>query len=1000
VVSTQLIVRSLTAIRSAIEDSFQGFIKFNQAAAEIQTILDQPLEEIRGHVRQLSDAFNTPILDVAKAKYQAISNGFITASDSSKVLTAALKFGKVGVASATDSVDLISTALNAYGNSADHAETISAKLFKTVQLGRVVGTELANSFGRVAPIAKEVGASEDEILAAFSSITIGGVKASEAATQIRATLTALLKPSDAATDAFRKLGVESGEQLIQAKGFQGALQSLIGATDGSASAVARLFPNVRSLNGVLRETGTGANIFQDHLREIQQASASLLNKKYDIRIQSNAEQVAASLNKLGNAFKVDVGEQLVEATHAVLQFVGGTDTLIAAGGTLLPILAAGTAALLTYSGALATVSAKNSILRASNDATRLSFGRLAGSLSLLTAAFGAVEIGHSLGKYIQSQIEEARNAIAKASKDYVAGQAEAAAKIAQDAHRASDEKFRDENSISAKLKSIYNLNVDAAKASNDQLVTDSQSAMDKIVKQFEDGAAKAKSAWEKAKQDIGASKKNQSDLQGTLQDRRFDAGNKRLSPLQLSSKDQERALELSKASAQKLARGDREGSDALARRADSYASAAASAAEASKSTVQMQHAEQTIQTLIQNRIRAESQYQATRAKDGKAAEKSASDQLSKATKLKAIGEDFGKNAKLYGEDGNPLGGKDLAAHLQGARKNVNDFEKISGVKIPELGIAKAGLDSLAQTINGDLATRRFVIKNLILDASTLKGPKTLGELLGEGTTQRTEKHEADSNAINSRQRLSNLTDQETAARTHAALLLQAKPSLGENVVSGFKSATSNVPYPKQAQQEGQLNSLFARTLALTQQKAPIRVDQLQNLNNEALKQSAAATQALGGRFETLAAALAALTQAVSRGGQQAAPAAASAPQPTMIEEPEEPEGHALGGLIQGFAKGGLVRYMAGGGFVPKGTDTVPAMLSVGEMVIPAGPTKQFYSQLQSIRAGRAPENAGAQAAGDTHIHAPISIHGSNQSPQQIAKAVAAHITRMQRTGSK
>ncbi|MBX9788580.1 MAG: hypothetical protein K2Y37_06665 [Pirellulales bacterium] len=97
VIGTQVIVRALNSIRSAVEDSFQGFIDFNRALAEIQTISPDSLENLGSEVRQLSDAFNAPILDVARAKYEILSNGFETTAESSQVLVAALKLSKVGL---------------------------------------------------------------------------------------------------------------------------------------------------------------------------------------------------------------------------------------------------------------------------------------------------------------------------------------------------------------------------------------------------------------------------------------------------------------------------------------------------------------------------------------------------------------------------------------------------------------------------------------------------------------------------------------------------------------------------------------------------------------------------------------------------------------------------------------------------------------------------------------------------------------------------------------
>ena len=91
----------------------------------------------------------------------------------------------------------------------------------------------------------------EELQASFISLTIGGVKATEAATQLRGVMTGLLKPSEGMKGAFREIGVESGEAAIATWGFQGTLQKLISTTGGSASEIAKLFQNVRGLAGVL-----------------------------------------------------------------------------------------------------------------------------------------------------------------------------------------------------------------------------------------------------------------------------------------------------------------------------------------------------------------------------------------------------------------------------------------------------------------------------------------------------------------------------------------------------------------------------------------------------------------------------------------------------------------------------------------------------------------------------------------------------------------------------
>lgn len=48
------------------------------------------------------------------------------------------------------------------------------------------------------------------------------------------------------------------------------------------------------------------------------------------------------------------------------------------------------------------------------------------------------------------------------------------------------------------------------------------------------------------------------------------------------------------------------------------------------------------------------------------------------------------------------------------------------------------------------------------------------------------------------------------------------------------------------------------------------------------------------------------------------------------------------------------KYLAGGGFVPKGTDTVPAMLTPGEVVMNPRASRKWFTQLQAMNAGVQP----------------------------------------------
>ena len=82
--------------------------------------------------------------------------------------------------------------------------------------------------GRTQTIGHELGVEMEELEAALITVTIGGVKANEAATQIRGIMSALLKPSQAMTAALHSIGVESGPAAIATWKLGGTIQTIAG----------------------------------------------------------------------------------------------------------------------------------------------------------------------------------------------------------------------------------------------------------------------------------------------------------------------------------------------------------------------------------------------------------------------------------------------------------------------------------------------------------------------------------------------------------------------------------------------------------------------------------------------------------------------------------------------------------------------------------------------------------------------------------------------------
>lgn len=120
VIQTQVLIRGFNAIRDAVEESYQSNLKFSKSISEIHAIdPGRSFAQTAASVRELSDAFNQPLSDVAESQYQAISSQFVKAADQARLLSAANALAKTTAQELSTATLLIAGSLNAYGESSD-----------------------------------------------------------------------------------------------------------------------------------------------------------------------------------------------------------------------------------------------------------------------------------------------------------------------------------------------------------------------------------------------------------------------------------------------------------------------------------------------------------------------------------------------------------------------------------------------------------------------------------------------------------------------------------------------------------------------------------------------------------------------------------------------------------------------------------------------------------------------------------------------------------------
>ena len=116
------------------------FADFEQQMANVSTMLDEPakyMEAYNDGIRKMSVEFGEGTDTLAKGLYDILSAS-IDPAQALDVLAILAKAARAGLTDTGIAADAITTILNAYGLSADHAESVSDLLFKTVKKGKCV----------------------------------------------------------------------------------------------------------------------------------------------------------------------------------------------------------------------------------------------------------------------------------------------------------------------------------------------------------------------------------------------------------------------------------------------------------------------------------------------------------------------------------------------------------------------------------------------------------------------------------------------------------------------------------------------------------------------------------------------------------------------------------------------------------------------------------------------------------------------------------------------
>jgi TP901 family phage tail tape measure protein len=321
---------------------FKMSMDLDKAMANVATLIPNSTArvlELKEAVKETSHASGQGSIEIAQGLYQVIS-AYGDTAETAKILEVSAKAATAGVSTTRDAINLIALVTKGYGqNTAEAAERVADLSFLTVKLGLTTFPELAASMGAVVPIAKAMGVTQVELFAAMSTLSGVTGNAAEVTTQLKATMSDIMKPTEEMSAALRGLGFSTSDAMIQQLGLVGSIRALVGTTDGTTEAIGKLFNGVRSMPAVFALTSGQAQIFDEKLVAMENSSgmAAEAFKEQTTGIGAASFQWTQFHHEMEGVIRA-LGDELTPAfqdiMHALSPVLGGLKEAIKSFGDL------------------------------------------------------------------------------------------------------------------------------------------------------------------------------------------------------------------------------------------------------------------------------------------------------------------------------------------------------------------------------------------------------------------------------------------------------------------------------------------------------------------------------------------------------------------------------------------------------------------------------------------------------------------------------------------
>ena len=330
-------------------------------------------EKLQEDTLAFSKKMGVATSEVIPALYTAISSG-VPPENVFEFMESSAKAAIGGSADLQEVIAATTSVVKGYNLSMDEAGHVQDLFQKTVALGVTTIPELAKNIGKVVPMASALGVGFEEVSGTMATLTGVTGNTAEVSTQLKATYQALLKPTKEMGGAIREVALNLrsqgdliegplvkawsdgenalvdmvmefdeldrsteegaanakllssaiqeqsktvdaaanalGPAIVEALGFNGALNAVADTADGNTSQLGKMLGSVEAINAVLALTGPQAETFaNDKLGEMSNATGG---------VETAFQEMESSTSRVIEKFKVGLMNELTKLSLKAL----------------------------------------------------------------------------------------------------------------------------------------------------------------------------------------------------------------------------------------------------------------------------------------------------------------------------------------------------------------------------------------------------------------------------------------------------------------------------------------------------------------------------------------------------------------------------------------------------------------------------------------------------------------------------------------------------------